>query len=68
LTGPAGPTGAKGDKGDTGAAGADGVGLTNASVGQNCTVSLPGRNAKAGTFQWFEQAAGVYVMSCDTNN
>jgi hypothetical protein len=21
----------------------------------------------AGTLQWFEQAAGIYVMSCDVN-
>jgi hypothetical protein len=30
-------------------------------------VTLAGPTVLNGTLQWFEQAAGVYVMSCDTN-
>jgi hypothetical protein len=56
-----------GRAGADGADGADGLGLTDASVDEPCTVTLAGPTVLNGTLQWFEQAAGVYVMSCDTN-
>ncbi|MEI6591411.1 MAG: hypothetical protein WCO24_05340, partial [Actinomycetes bacterium] len=72
-TGPTGPQGIQGNKGDTGAQGgvgpqgpigATGAGLTDASVGNPCTVN----QTESGTYQWYDlTTAGPdhnYVMVC----
>jgi hypothetical protein len=66
-TGPTGPAGVAGPTGPAGPAGVDGLGLTDDSVGEVCAVTIGAAAPIPGTLQWFEQAAGVYVMSCDTN-
>jgi hypothetical protein len=66
-TGAAGATGATGLTGAAGAKGDTGLGLTNSAVGTACAVTSGALTNKAGTLQWLELAAGVFVMSCDTN-
>jgi hypothetical protein len=47
--------------------GLDGIGMTDASVGQPCSINT-GMGTIWGTYQWYRLTPNDFIMTCHTNS